>query len=95
MEVVSVFGLHNKSTVSNSPSRTHRAMWSADSLLASGAARAKALRKPRMMTDVYCILDIVLGSGSNLTLLMCVGLENEGGERRDSAGRQSWHIVFF
>ena len=28
-----------------------------------GTARAKALRKPRTMTDVYCILDRVLPTG--------------------------------
>ena len=68
-----------------------------------GTARAKALRKPRTMTDVYCILDRVLPTGLVnetvfllLLLLLFVavmaGLDSawrKGRERKDSAGRES------
>ncbi len=65
-----------------------------------GTAKAKALRKPRTMTDVYCILYIVLPTGlvnETVFLLLLfvavmVGLVSaccEGRERRYSAGRES------
>ncbi len=69
-----------------------------------GRARAKALRKPRTMRDVYCILDRVrLGGLVNETVFlllfllllgvgMMVGLVSaccKGRERKDSAGRES------
>lgn len=65
-----------------------------------GKAKAKALRKPRTMTDVYCILYMVLPTGlvnETVFLLLLfvavvVGLVSaccEGRERRYSAGRES------
>ena len=65
-----------------------------------GRAKAKALRKPRTMTDVYCILNRVLPTGlvnetAFLLLLLVaamVGLVSaccEGRERRYSAGKES------
>ena len=66
----------------------------------SGKAKAKALRKPRTMTDVYCILDTVLPTGLlNETVFLfllfaavVVGLVSaccKGRERRYSAGSES------
>ena len=67
----------------------------------SGTAKAKALRKPRTMTDVYCILDMLLPTGlvnETVFLLLLlfvaviVGLVIaccEGRERRYSAGKES------
>ena len=68
-----------------------------------GTAKAKALRKPRTMTDVYCILDSVFPTGLvNDTVLLLlllllfvavmVGFVStccEGRESKDSAGRES------
>ena len=66
-----------------------------------GTAKAKALRKPRTMTDVYCILDSVFLTGLvNETVFLLfllfvavmVGLVSaccEGRESKDSAGRES------
>ena len=65
-----------------------------------GRAKAKALRKPRTMTDVYCILDRVLPTGlvnETVFLLLLfvaamVGLVSaccEGRESRYSAGKES------
>ena len=69
--------------------------------LRRGRAKAKALRKPRTMTDVYCILDRVLPTGlMNETVFLLlllfvaaiVGLVSaccEGREKRYSAGKES------
>ena len=65
-----------------------------------GTAKAKALRKPRTMTDVYCILKRVLPTGlvnETVFLLLLfvavmvglVGACCEGRERRYSAGKES------
>ena len=65
-----------------------------------GTAKAKALRKPRTMTDVYCILNRVLPTGLVnetvflllLLVAVMVGLGSaccEGRERRYSAGKES------
>lgn len=66
-----------------------------------GTAKAKALRKPRTMTDVYCILDSVFLTGLvNETVFLLfllfvavmVGFVStccEGRESKDSAGRES------
>ena len=70
--------------------------------LRRGKAKAKALRKPRTMTDVYCILDTVLPTGLLnetvffflllLFVAVLVGLVSaccKGRERRYSAGSES------
>ena len=66
-----------------------------------GKAKAKALRKPRTMTDVYCILDTVLPTGLLnetvfflllLFVAVVVGLVSaccKGRETRYSAGSES------
>lgn len=62
-------------------------------------AKAKALRKPRTMTDVYCILKRLFPTGLVnetvfllLFVVVIVGLVSAccaGRERRYSAGRES------
>lgn len=61
-----------------------------------GMARVKALRKPRMRTEVCCILNNFRGRGLIVlvALVAFIGIVwlSKWIEMKDSAGRDSWHI---